>query len=290
MGNIYVYHSLRRSGNHAIANWLIGNILKSDEFQLKDGGIVNLGSLFYYNNSNLSMFRKAQTNKDVFIGIEGEPLKKEDIELSAITKDCKIYWLFGLRSFHNHYASAHVHKKVRSELSAENFVGNWLRQSGYLDFKTYVADLKFIPVLFDKWFTDKDYRDSIAAECDLENNDIGINKVSWNGGGSTFDQRKYDGKAQEMLVLDRWKTVDWSLPEHMNIIKQLAETNEKLFGPLPKKLKAITNIDKAIDSIEGTIGVLSKAMTSIPNPTARAELVNKINHLKTLQDYFSDND
>lgn len=62
-----------------------------------------------------------------------------------------------------------------------------------------------ICVLYDHWFGDRQYRDQLARQFGLTNCDMGLLTVPPNGRGSSFDGLQFDGKAQEMSVLVRWR-------------------------------------------------------------------------------------
>jgi hypothetical protein len=84
-------------------------------------------------------------------------------------------------------------------------------------------------VLFDRWFKDPEYRRSICAKLNIPFTDAGLNEVARFGNGSSFDARGYDGKAQEMDVLNRWKEfVDDPFMKRM-VTDELMELNKHLF-------------------------------------------------------------
>ena len=56
-----------------------------------------------------------------------------------------------------------------------------------------------------EWFSDIDYRKQLAKTLDIPFTDAGLNEVRDIMKGSSFDGRQFDGKAQEMKVLERWK-------------------------------------------------------------------------------------
>jgi len=56
------------------------------------------------------------------------------------------------------------------------------------------------------WFQSRCYRDEVFDALGLGlNTDQGLNEVSDYGFGSSFDLRAYDGRGQDMGVLDRWR-------------------------------------------------------------------------------------
>lgn len=62
-----------------------------------------------------------------------------------------------------------------------------------------------ICILYDRWFADRQYRDQLAGRFGLTNTDMGLLAVPPNGRGSSFDGLRFDGNAQEMAVLVRWR-------------------------------------------------------------------------------------
>ena len=58
---------------------------------------------------------------------------------------------------------------------------------------------------YDKWCVSSDYRKGICKKLDLTYTNAGFKDVSSNGGGSSFDGIRFDGKADKMNTLDRWK-------------------------------------------------------------------------------------
>jgi len=95
-----------------------------------------------------------------------------------------------------------------------------------------------ICISFNKWFLDEDYRVEIANKLDLDYSDFALNVVgAVMGGGSSFNGLNYDGRAQQMKVLDRWKVF-----EENSIYNGIFEQNEEavrmsleIFGDVRKE-------------------------------------------------------
>lgn len=61
-------------------------------------------------------------------------------------------------------------------------------------------------VVYDKWVQDKQYRKKLVKSLGLPKfTDAGFKDVPQNCGGSSFDGLEFNGKADEMKVLERWK-------------------------------------------------------------------------------------
>ena len=63
-----------------------------------------------------------------------------------------------------------------------------------------------VRIYYDRFILDKDYRDSIAEQLDIDvRSDRSLSRVSPNAGGSSFDRTEYDGNADQMKTLERWR-------------------------------------------------------------------------------------
>jgi hypothetical protein len=70
--------------------------------------------------------------------------------------------------------------------------------------KAVMNDPDIVAINFNRWFTSKEYRKRLTARLDIPFNDEGLSDIIWPG-VSTFDGSGYDGRAQQMKVLERWK-------------------------------------------------------------------------------------
>jgi hypothetical protein len=81
-------------------------------------------------------------------------------------------------------------------------------------------------VLFDRWFADEQYRLGLSRALGLECTDHDISRVSKKGGGSSFDGIQFDGNARAMDVLNRQRYLDEREQEVLQEIFQDAELSE----------------------------------------------------------------
>jgi hypothetical protein len=58
---------------------------------------------------------------------------------------------------------------------------------------------------YNRWFADESYRASLGAQLNMVSVDKGIDQVAKWGPASSFDKLSFDGRANEMKVLERWK-------------------------------------------------------------------------------------
>jgi hypothetical protein len=65
-----------------------------------------------------------------------------------------------------------------------------------------------VNVAYEDFFASRAYRQGICAQIEGEYNEEWLNKITKNGGGSSFTGLEKNGNAQELQVLDRYKQVD----------------------------------------------------------------------------------
>jgi LPS sulfotransferase NodH len=99
---------------------------------------------------------------------------------------------------------------------------------------TYDAPHQPVIILFNRWFTDIQYRQELSTALDLPFSDAGFQKISAEYGGSTFDGMRFDGNTHEMKLLTRWtRYADDPLFCSIFADFELLELSEELFGILP---------------------------------------------------------
>ncbi len=110
-----------------------------------------------------------------------------------------------LRDAFNTFASVwHGKRRMRNRLHRfyrtqwKVYAREFLGETSYLPEDT-------IKVSFNAWFSDADYRKTLAAELGLDHVDRGRDEVSTDGGGSSFTGRDFENRARNMAVLDRWR-------------------------------------------------------------------------------------
>ncbi len=117
-----------------------------------------------------------------------------------------VYNIVLLRSAHNNLASIlrilEVGKGFQKHIF-HNFTEDWLMYA-----REVLGETNYIPdkvvCLFDKWFESEEYRIELSNKLGLKYCEDGIHNVIRNV-GSSFDGFRYEDKAQEMKVLDRWE-------------------------------------------------------------------------------------
>lgn len=191
MGNklIQVW-SLRRSGAHGVVEWL------SPQLSVQDKELV----LFYNNASEPKTRLTGAAN--ALVGLE------DKIPERAAGKNLMV-----IRDPYNLIASRYNKWKGNKQgyRYAEPDPEDLLRDIQL--WKDFVAATYALEgpdsraVVFENWFRHEDYRRELSEWLGLEFTDVGLNKVN-KAYGSTFDGFEYDGKAQQMDVLFRYRAIE----------------------------------------------------------------------------------
>jgi len=85
-------------------------------------------------------------------------------------------------------------------------------------------------ISFNQWFQDEEYRKRICAELCIPFTDEGLNEVMAYGNGSSFDARRYNGKAQDMGVLERWHDFEFDPMMKQLYTGEVKALDVELFG------------------------------------------------------------
>lgn len=261
---------LRRSGNHAILNWIrkqhkeetlfINNVkLNANPYQevyedqvkkIKDP--MSKG----WKTDDIDFWRKEAQGKFTLksclvYSYEDYPIQaicnnrlssKHDL---YVGKSRVCYDVILLRDPFNLFASR-IKANQRSNYTEEYLDFIKVKSSKYslsdlwIDFaREYLGETQHlknikVPINYNLWTQDKDYRKKIAQMLDLEFSDDGFNEVMTNGGGSSFDGTDLSGKASKMPVHERWKSFA-NDPSFRNLIEnsKILEYSLKIFGQIP---------------------------------------------------------
>ena len=204
----WFFAGIMRCGNHAIINWLAHS--------------VN-GQIIHYNNVNVTkykQFKKFNPDKPLthkFISFENiAPQKCLDQNKTNIII---------LRDPYNWLASYLKHKDF-----FEGAINIYVKLYEYMQEH---PETTFIS--FNEWFLSSSYRQDICDNLDVIMIADNMMNVSREGGGSSFDGLSFDGKAQNMGVLTRWKHYQHNT-KYLAILKRhpkLTEISQQLFNFQP---------------------------------------------------------
>lgn len=105
--------------------------------------------------------------------------------------------------------------------------------------KECLGETSFLPsekviVNYNEWFVNVGYRKQIAEKIGISFSDEGFSDVSEAGRGSSFDGSRYAGQAYKMDVMSRWRSyVDNPSYRSLLSTERLLLYSEKLFGHIP---------------------------------------------------------
>jgi hypothetical protein len=99
----------------------------------------------------------------------------------------------------------------------------------------HLTDL--VTLSYNDWFLHRSYRDRKAAEIGFRNEDKGLSKVARWGptlSADSFDGLRFDGRAQDMKVLERWRRfADDEFFRELVADAELHRLSALIFGALP---------------------------------------------------------
>jgi len=237
--------ALQRSGHHAIINWIVSN---------------SGGPACFLNDCrpNLNPFLTCGVNQET--GPTPRDLliyNYEDRDLGKLFTvdflDDKIRW-FGksersvyvliIRDPFNNFASKYrwavngTKWTPQMEWTTRVLPGLWKSYA-----REFLGLTNFMPapkvfLNYNSWFTDEKYRHEMAGHLGLISADEGLTEIAkWgpNTWGDSFDNLKFDGRALEMKVLERWRYFADD-PVFKNLFRdsELLSLSERIFGVLPE--------------------------------------------------------
>jgi hypothetical protein len=208
---IYIINGIRRSGNHAIANWIMSHY--------NSGCYINNANKFIKTNSNwLPCFsdncqqKNIQENPEIIIiGLENKLNTLANIPQEYSKKwlsinsniNITMHSIFLIRSFPNLLASS-IKAWPKSDWLIK--LQDYWKQ--YVQFA--LSNNKYI-LLYDKWL-EKQYRDQYAINLDFSNKDTGIDKIPHYGGGSSFKDKLVNNdnlKNRWQMMLDNQEYIEY---------------------------------------------------------------------------------
>lgn len=217
-----IIHGLKRSGYHAISNWIC---CQSPENKCYINDVKLDRNPFLTRNAYSRIGDRKKEKKGKFLKKELLVYTYEDKDITLVYSDYflenrikfvgeseEFYNILVLRDPFNHFASRLKARRKgckwawreEDEHYSAFYTDLWKKHAKeYLGYTSYLPNHK-ICINFLKWTHDKEYRKKIIEEIGLEFTDKGREDVVKAGGGSSFNGRKFDGKASKMDIDKRW--------------------------------------------------------------------------------------
>ncbi|MEL6119881.1 MAG: hypothetical protein AAFR49_09385 [Pseudomonadota bacterium] len=255
-GQIFRVFGLRRSGNHAIINWLSRNApgrtiffnncrAGQSPFAAHNGIEVDGKKVGHPGADANPHVQEAGEGASVFVSYENlmpsTPRRKPisgPLDLEDITRDVII-----ARDFLNWAASLVKKVQGNAELSAHQRMAFALRlvdvYGDMLDLATQEDPSPPVIIRYDAWLEDANYRADVLQKMGFEQQDDSTGRVEAYGNGSSFQPEATD--AQELRPLDRWKamhddpeyrTIVWLALQDRSFAAKLEQVFPESIGPL----------------------------------------------------------
>ncbi len=254
MNEVLHFIGLKRSGNHAVIDWIRQNAYPQAEHVVFHNCVYSPLSVIPKNLSveDVKMPSARRTAmilsyEDTHLGeLAGLPVYSESDVLLPGARTKKILLI---RDPWNCFASrlrriqgleaAHIDApKSIQRTSWETAVHLWKQYAREFIGETTQLTGDVVRVDYNRWAGSKRYRDALLARhFDVdENHDIGIEYVPNKGGGSSFDRLTMDGRASRMRVFDRWR-VYAEQSEYVQLFdEEVVDLSEKLYPRLTKRV------------------------------------------------------
>ncbi len=223
---------MRRSGNHAIMNWILlqlkGSKVVLDNMQehqplatpnkrLKPG----------FGKVNLLVSHEDRELNDFFLTYNEEQFGKAKNKFSLLILRDPYNWLASWYAWQDELGI-----RFRNDKAFRDHTINLWKDYARLYLKWQTEESKGsrqeirISINYNQWVKSMEYRKALAQTLLINFTDKGRNKMSINGHGSSFDGMAFNGRASELNVLERWKQFE-SDPEFRALfddeIKNLAQ-------------------------------------------------------------------
>lgn len=256
MNKTFIVHGLKRSGNHAVINWIqahdefyfFNNIIPIAAILKGEKKIPKPENFNHWCQRKLlpkhlpfaSLALQVITRKRSLIAsLEDHPLDiKPFISTPSNLKNILIirdpYNLFSSRIRKASLVTNPAYSKT-SGVALDRAVSLWKAHAREYVGETNIMANK-VGVYFNHWFSSKTYRKQISDQLGFPHTDRGYENVSNFGGGSSFDSTKFNGETSKMDILNRQN----KLNEHENtLLTKITADNELI--DLYQKVQASSN-------------------------------------------------
>lgn len=208
MSRSILVHGMKRSGNHAIIQWM----LAQGEFKFYNN-IIPVGAILRGDRAmpeplDFAAWRAERVTPEQSICASLEdhlpavrPFRALPAEVTQvlILRDPENFFASRIRK-----AGRAVHPAYPGEPGPmlTRVVEGWKAHAReFLGQTSHLANR--VGVYFNAWFSDAAYRERTSARLDLPFSDAGYAGVPEAGGGSSFDRTAFDGENRRMKVLER---------------------------------------------------------------------------------------
>jgi hypothetical protein len=209
---VWVLHGAKRSGNHALVNWLLPQLRGAFVNNAIPLGPILRGRAIPAPVRFEEWWRKRQGaattgHGSLLVSMEDHelsvlPFMEEGIDMRRILVVRQPRQLFSSRLRKASRVDMPAYPRS-NDATMQRAVAIWKQHARcYLGIETQHYPRR-VAISFDAWFSDRSYRAVISEAMTLPFDDSGFGRVASDGGGSSFDGTDFDGRNREMNVLDR---------------------------------------------------------------------------------------
>lgn len=230
---VYLFHGMKRSGNHAVIDWLLqqmrcafvnnaiplGPILRGRPFPAPAAFAAWL--------AGQEIANEAEVRNRLLVSLEDHdlsvsPFEYEGLNLQRVLLVRQPEHLFSSRLRKAWRVNMPAYTRDYEGVVMQRAIGIWKQHA-----RCYLSGDDAFPeriaILFDAWVSDPGYRAAVSGALDLEFDDAGFGGVADFGGGSSFDGTRYHGRGYEMNVLDRVSQLE---PREREVLDRIFEEPE----------------------------------------------------------------
>ena len=230
---VYLFHGMKRSGNHAVLEWLLpqmrcafvnnaiplGPILRGRPFPAPAAFAAWLPRQEVANNAEVQN-RLLVSLEDHDLSVS--PFDHEGLNLQRVLLVRQPEHLFSSRLRKAWRVDMPAYTRDYEDAVMQRAIGVWKQHA-----RCYLSGDDAFPervaILFDAWVSDPSYRAAVSSALGLGFDDAGFGRVADIGGGSSFDGTRYHGRGQEMNVLDRVSQLE---PREREVLDRIFEEPE----------------------------------------------------------------
>jgi hypothetical protein len=258
---------LRRTGNHAIINWIekqAGDAVHLNNLRVDENPYKYIYQAFSGKGHQLDRWMAQETSRyPQYRGEEGKLLLQREAKgmiqpknvLITSYEDYPIPKVASKRAerTHDYYlgksrqrfdvlilrdpfnlAASRLQKGFTTVKSLSQTVADmWVDYAKeYLGETQYLRNIKVV-INYNQWVLDKRYRQAVAHQLGLEFSDAGLQEVPLFAGGSSFDRTIFSGSAAEMKLFQRWQYYTENKC-YLEMVRneELFYYSEKIFGSM----------------------------------------------------------
>lgn len=228
--NKLLVSGLHRTGHHAIMQWITSNVDLNTIFHPK---IKKIQPSIHNNYENIITNKKHDIivyDLENYSSAKKKLLKTFNINILIIRDPFNM-----ISSIKKLNENNNKNKSIKWIKKHQFIIGNWI--SRYEFNINSINDFDLF-ILYNKWFSDIDYRKNIGKKLNLNSScKYKINNITKDGCGSSFDGFNYSNSIDDMPVFDRYKYLSKDEIKLILDNKIIYDFSKKYFNDILIKIK-----------------------------------------------------